>query len=406
MTTARPKDEAARLREVELYAKLDIDGEVEFQELLEVLASISGTSIAMICLAGAETVEVIAKVGIDISSVPVDQSACAEVVRQHDLFVVSDSSAEGPFPHLREFLSAQGIGFYAGVPIITRDGFAIGSLSVLSRSARELSAEQSNALRIFSRRFGRLLELHRNIAERERAEAALRKSERRYRALLESVPDLIFRFDAAGHYIDRKGGPGDLFELPEALLGKHISDVLPANVAEPALEAMRRAVETNTTQSFEYQLEIKGNTRYFETRIVVSADNELFAIIRDVTERTHTIDALRQSEERFRQLAKATTEAIAIHDEGRILQVNDRFVEMFGYDLHEVIGKSAVELAAPESRDLVMKNILAGIEGPYEALGLRKDGSTFAALLHGRPIPYRGRTVRLTFIQRLSGPDR
>ncbi|MFQ6606889.1 MAG: PAS domain S-box protein, partial [Fidelibacterota bacterium] len=109
--------------------------------------------------------------------------------------------------------------------------------------------------------------------------------------------------------------------------------------------------------------------------------------------------ALQESEARFRVLSESAAEAIAIHDKGVILDVNSTYCQLFGYERKEVIGRSVLDFAAPESKDLVLKNVKRGYQKPYEAVGLRKDGSTFIGELIGKPIPYIGRTVRATIIR-------
>lgn len=110
-------------------------------------------------------------------------------------------------------------------------------------------------------------------------------------------------------------------------------------------------------------------------------------------------ESLRESESHFRQLAEASFEGIAIHDKGNILDANGSLASMFGYEPSEIIGKNALDLTAPESRDLVLRNIMADYDKPYEAVGLRKDGTTFTAELIGKPIQYKGKTLRITAIR-------
>ena len=136
-----------------------------------------------------------------------------------------------------------------------------------------------------------------------------------------------------------------------------------------------------------------------------NADEELVGIVQsfqEITKRYQAQKALQESEERFRRLSEATFEAVVIHDQGVILDANQSFATMFGYELTEIIGKNVLELAAPESRDLVRHNVQAGIETPYEADGLRKDGSRFSAELHGKAIPYQGRMVRVAALLDIS----
>jgi len=111
---------------------------------------------------------------------------------------------------------------------------------------------------------------------------------------------------------------------------------------------------------------------------------------------------LKESKERFLSLFEATFEGIVVHDKGKILDVNQTFAQMFGYDLEEIIGMNVVELAAPEWKSVVKNNVLKGREDPYQAQGLRKDGSVFPGELRGRKIRYKGKDVRLTAVRDLT----
>jgi len=116
-------------------------------------------------------------------------------------------------------------------------------------------------------------------------------------------------------------------------------------------------------------------------------------------ERRRGEDALQDSEVRYRALADATMEAVVIHEEGRVVEVNPAFLRLFRYDdPSEVVGRSIFDLGTPETATQVAAAVRAGLETPYEATGLRKDGSTFLGELVGRPATYRGRQVRMTAI--------
>jgi PAS domain S-box-containing protein len=123
-------------------------------------------------------------------------------------------------------------------------------------------------------------------------------------------------------------------------------------------------------------------------------------IMRDITERKRAQEELQESEERFRGLSDATFEGIAILEEGKILETNQAFVTMFGYeDASELAGKAPLDFVAPESRALTRQNISSGYEGAFEVVGLKKDGATFDAEVRGRMSSYQGRTVRVTTIR-------
>ncbi len=75
---------------------------------------------------------------------------------------------------------------------------------------------------------------------------------------------------------------------------------------------------------------------------------------------------------------------------------------MFGYPYREVIGMEVSNLVAPESRELVLQNIMSGYQEPYEHLAMERDGSVFRVEVHGKIIPYEGRNVRVTAIRDIS----
>ncbi|MEK7785462.1 MAG: PAS domain S-box protein, partial [Chloroflexota bacterium] len=119
----------------------------------------------------------------------------------------------------------------------------------------------------------------------------------------------------------------------------------------------------------------------------------------DITERKRAEAALQESEARYRTLAAASFEGIAIIEKGALLDANDQFAMMMGYDRSELIGKPVIELVAPESRDVVMDAIRSEKQEPYEPFTLRKDGTTFPVEVRGRPMDVGGRRLRVAVIR-------
>lgn len=112
----------------------------------------------------------------------------------------------------------------------------------------------------------------------------LRKSEAKNRALLNAIPDLMFRFNHSGMFLDFKPPRGDTL-LPSLgrLLNRSIYDLLPAHIAKTYLH-YASTVEPHKIQVYEYEWFIDGKRRHFEARIVVSGQDEALAIVRDITE--------------------------------------------------------------------------------------------------------------------------
>jgi two-component system, sensor histidine kinase and response regulator len=114
----------------------------------------------------------------------------------------------------------------------------------------------------------------------------------------------------------------------------------------------------------------------------------------------------RDGDQGFRGLSDATFEGIALSEGGRVLEVNRSFVEMFGYGASEVVGMPAVDFVAPESREAVTEHISTMSPEPYEAVALRKDGTTFNVEIRGKSSEYQGRVVRLTAIRDITARKR
>jgi PAS domain S-box-containing protein len=133
---------------------------------------------------------------------------------------------------------------------------------------------------------------------RERSLQALRQSERRYRALLNAIPDLMFRMSRDGVYLDYKGEREDLAVPPEELIGRGLHDVLPKEVADLILMGVRAAIDAGTVVTGEYELELRGLARHFEARIVKDGA-EAVIIVRDITERKEHESELRRSRARI-----------------------------------------------------------------------------------------------------------
>jgi PAS domain S-box-containing protein len=110
-------------------------------------------------------------------------------------------------------------------------------------------------------------------------------------------------------------------------------------------------------------------------------------------------EELRQSERRFRALAAATFEGIAITEGERLVDVNEQLAKIAGYEPHEMIGLNVASLMLPEDREWIMANIRAGTESRIEHRMLRKDGGVIWVEAHGQTSTYLDRPVRFTAIR-------
>jgi PAS domain S-box-containing protein len=118
-----------------------------------------------------------------------------------------------------------------------------------------------------------------------------------------------------------------------------------------------------------------------------------------LAERDRTTAKLREREEHYRNLTQAAFEGIAISENGRLLDVNDEILKMFGYGWDEMIGREIVELAAPECRDAIAERIRTQFGEILEHRLVRKDGSFIIAEARSKTAQVGERTVRMTALR-------
>lgn len=156
-------------------------------------------------------------------------------------------------------------------------------------------------------------QLRSEIVERERAEAALQSSVATNRALINAMPDWMFRFSADGIFVNYKDAPNTTLPLPtEEFLGKPLDQVFPQETATSFMDCIKNALESHEMQLFEYELDHDANPLMFEARIAVSAENEVMAVIRDITERKRYEEDIRTALNKERELNELKSRFVAM----------------------------------------------------------------------------------------------
>ncbi len=191
--------------------------------------------------------------------------------------------------------------------------------------------------------------------KRKRAEATLRETEEKYRILVEHATDAIAILQH-GRTVYRNPAYTQLigYTVAETMGRTFLESVVPEDrnrireyyekCLQGQLVPAQYEVGLLTRDGRRVSMEVKPCV------IDYQGQPASMVVMRDLTERTRSEEALRESEERFRKLTEAANEGIAIYEQGRILEANQATAKMLGYELPEVIGRHALEFTAPRAK--------------------------------------------------------
>ena len=373
MQATLPETEAVRLQLLRDYDILDTPSEAEFDDFTLLASQICGTPIALISLIDEERQWFKSRVGLDVPETCRDVAFCAHALHHTEVFLVPDAYQDPRFCDNPLVTGDPFIRFYAGAPLLTAGGHALGTLCVIDHEPRTLTPAQQNALQALARQVIARLELRRGIAERARAEQKLRESEALKAAILNSALDSIITINAEGRVVEWNAAAAETFDYPSALaVGRELTElIIPDAYREAHQRGMAHYLATDVGPVLGQRIEITAiradgcefpvelaitplqlasGTHFTATLRDISARKEAEAALQQaqeelesrVEERTRDLDNLRRHTE---SLLLAMREGIlGVDTQGRATFINPAAASMTGWKPEDLIGRAIHEV--------------------------------------------------------------
>ncbi|MBD2506410.1 GAF domain-containing protein [Nostoc muscorum FACHB-395] len=359
--------EIARLEALRQYQILDTEPEEAYDNLAQLAAFICGTSISLVNFIDENRQWFKAKVGLDVSEMPRSIGLSYLCQERRNVVVVPDTLADEKLANNPVVTGYPYIRFYAGVPLITPKGDMLGTLCVIDQVPKELSQKQVEALVALSRLVIDQLELRRYVTEVSEVTEKLMAQEQAARVqseaartrinnLLESITDGFFALDKKSRFTYINGQAERLLRKKQnELLGKNIWEVFPEIIGTTFYREYHRAILEQVSVEFE---EFYPPLNCWLQVHAYPAKDGLSIYFQDITERRRTVEALRESEERWQLALHGNNDDIWDWN----LKTNEvffstRWKEILGYKDHEVSNgwDEWIKRIHPDERDWVLQ---------------------------------------------------
>ncbi len=402
--TPLPEDEAARLAALKDMLILDTAEEPVFDAIAALAAAICETPIALISLVDRHRQWFKARVGLDVRETPREFAFCAHAILNSEIMEVADAASDPRFRDNPLVVGDPNIRFYAGRPLLSSHGHALGTLCVIDRVPRALSSVQHAALESLSKVVLAVFESHREIRQ---FSAALQHSEARIRAIADNVPALIAYIDSEQRYrfcnaqISRTFGT-----TPQSLIGRTMREVRGESLyaeLRPHIEAALRG----EVIGFDGQSQVDGRVYWFHSDYIPDreADGQVrgfYALTFDVTAQKTAEQLAAASEHRMRLIADHVPAAVCYIDEQRCYRFNNAaYARWFGRPIDEITGRTVREIQGEEVYRLVEPNLERAFAGEQSTFEITIDRLGEARHLRVSYVPEREEGGRVTGVYAL-----
>ena len=388
MTSISAYDDAQRVAALHSLAILDTTPEARFDRLTRLASAVFGVPIALVALVDCERQWFKSRVGIDVQQTPRSVAFCSHAVAQGEMLVVPDATLDPRFAQNPLVTGEPHIRFYAGQPVFSPDGFAVGTLCIIDRVVRELDAGQRQCLRDLASLVEDELNKGVIVQAREAAEQQLvqlnNELERRVEERTELLDAILGTVDV-GVVACTAQGALSMFNLA----ARHFHG-LPPEAIDPSLWAQHydlyesdgvtplqqehiplfRALAGETVHDAAMVIAPKGRPRRVMLAsgrpMMDSAGKALGAVVamKDVTELVESRERLAQNEQRLRAITENLPAMIGQVDrDGRFTFLNPHAARFYGYTAAELIGRPVQSVYSASEYARIAPHVTAALAG-------------------------------------------
>ena len=363
---SRAKNEYARLNALDQYQLPGAAGTLGLEDLTQLAADLCSTPIAALSIIGQETISFHARIGPGPRTMPRGNTPCELCVQSDRLLEIQDARYHPDFRPDGILVSGRALRFYAGAPLVTSQGVAIGCLMVESGAPQSLTVKQKASLMTLARQVMTRLELNIRVRTTEhderdlyRVETALSVERNFVSTVLDTVGALVAVYDTAGRIVrfNRTCEQVSGFDF-SSLVGRTVWEhLIPSADVPAAIEEFQRLRSGDFPASFENHWQHRdGSLRRIAWTATALVDeqgepNFIIATGIDVTEQRAAEATLRESEARYRQLVEGSLGMVFTHGlDGAILSVNTYGAESLGRTVGEMTSAPLTAFMKPEFR--------------------------------------------------------